>query len=53
MKTIKVARVKAGVTSAVKFRCKLAKGKYRFFVHATDAARNAQSKIASNRLTVR
>jgi hypothetical protein len=53
VKTIKVARVKAGVTSTVRFRCKLAKGKYRFFVYATDAAGNAQSKIASNRLTVR
>ena len=53
VKTIKVARVKAGAASAVKFRCKLAKGKYRFFVYATDSAGNAQSKIASNRLTVR
>jgi len=53
VKTIKIAKVRAGATSAVKFRCKLAKGKYRFFVYATDAARNTQSRIASNRLTVR
>ena len=53
VKTVKVARVTAGATSAVKFRCKLAKGKYRFFVYATDSAGNAQSKVASNRLTVR
>ena len=53
VKTLKAARVTAGATSAVKFRCKLAKGKYRFFVYATDAAGNPQSKIASNRLTVR
>ncbi len=51
--TLKVTKVKTGVTATVKFRCKLAKGKYRFFVYATDAAGNAQSKIASNRLTVR
>jgi len=53
VKTLKVKRVKTGVTATVKFRCKLAKGKYRFFVYATDAAGNAQSKIASNRVTVR
>ena len=53
VKTVKAARVTAGATSTVKFRCKLAKGKYRFFVSATDAAGNPQSKIASNRLTVR
>ena len=53
VKTLKAAKVRAGATSAVKFRCKLAKGKYRFFVYATDAAGNPQSKVASNRLTVR
>ena len=53
VKTVKAARVTAGATSTVKFRCKLAKGKYRFFVSARDAAGNPQSKIASNRLTVR
>jgi photosystem II stability/assembly factor-like uncharacterized protein len=53
VKTIKVKKVKTGVTATVKFRCKLAKGKYRFFVYGTDAAGNAQSRIASNRLTVR
>ena len=42
-----------GVTATVKFRCKLATGKYKFFVYATDAAGNAQSNIATSRLTVR
>ena len=53
VKTLKVKRVKTGVTATVKFRCKLSKGRYRFFVYAMDAAGNAQSKVASNRLTVR
>ncbi len=53
VKTIKVAKVKVGAKSTVKFRCKLVRGKYKFLVYATDAAGNAQSKIASNRLTVR
>ena len=53
VKTLNVKRVKAGVTATVKFRCKLATGKYKFFVYATDAAGNAQSNIATSRLTVR
>ena len=36
-----------------RFVCKLAAGQYRFFVSATDAAGNAQSSVASNRLVVR
>jgi hypothetical protein len=36
-----------------KFVCRLAKGRYRFSVCATDAAGNTQSTVASNRLTVR
>lgn len=36
-----------------RFRCKLAKKTYRFYVYATDAAGNVQSKVGHNRLTVR
>lgn len=36
-----------------KFRCVLAKGTYRFFVTATDAAGNPQSRVGAARLTVR
>jgi len=36
-----------------RFRCKLAKRTYRFFVYAVDAAGNVQSKVGHNRLTVR
>jgi len=35
------------------FRCRLAKGTYRYYVYATDASGNAQSKIGSARLTVK
>jgi hypothetical protein len=35
-----------------RFSCRLAAGRYRFYVCATDAAGNAQAKIGSNRLTV-
>ena len=45
--------VKTGVGSTASFRCKLARGKYRFYVYATDPAGNKQVKVASNRLTVR
>jgi hypothetical protein len=34
------------------FVCRLAAGQYRFYVSATDAAGNRQSRVASNRLTV-
>ena len=34
------------------FTCRLARGRYRFFVYATDAAGNRQSVVASNGLRV-
>ena len=34
------------------FTCRLARGRYRFFVYATDAAGNRQSVVASNTLQV-
>lgn len=36
-----------------RFTCTLAKGTYRFSVYATDAAGNSQSRVGSNKLTVR
>jgi hypothetical protein len=36
-----------------RFACRLAAGRYRFSIYATDAAGNAQSSVGSNSLTVR
>ena len=52
VKTIKKS-VKTGVGSTASFRCKLARGTYRFYVHATDPAGNKQVKVVSNKLIVR
>ena len=54
-KVVKTVRksVKTGVGSTASFRCKLARGTYRFYVYATDPAGNKQVKVVSNKLTVR
>jgi hypothetical protein len=52
VKTIRKT-AKTGVGSTASFRCKLARGTYRFYVYATDPAGNKQVKVVSNRLTVR
>jgi photosystem II stability/assembly factor-like uncharacterized protein len=52
VKTIKKS-VKTGVGSTASFRCTLARGKYKFYVYATDPAGNKQVKVVSNRLSVR
>ena len=49
----KYTSAKVNVLLAKRFLCKLAPGKYRFFVYATDRAGNVQTKVAYNRLTVR
>ena len=55
----KVVKTMSAGTKAVnapltkKFRCGLAKGTYRYYVYATDASGNAQSKVGSARLTVK
>jgi bacillopeptidase F (M6 metalloprotease family) len=45
--------VRTNALVRLKLRCKLARGTYRFFVLAGDAAGNAQSKTGYNKLTVR
>jgi hypothetical protein len=45
--------VRTNALVKLKFRCKLARGTYRFFVLAKDAAANKQSKIGHNKLIVR
>ena len=53
VKTITVEKAKLNTLLRASFRCKLAKRTYKFFVYATDSAGNTQSKVGSNRLTVR
>ncbi len=45
--------VRTNALVKLKLRCKLARGTYRFFVLAKDAAGNKQSKIGHNKLIVR
>jgi C1A family cysteine protease len=44
---------KSGKLDSLRFRCKLPRGKYRFFVTAWDGAANSSAKAATNLLTVR
>ena len=53
VKTLKPAAVAVNAPQKVTFTCKLAKGKYTFSVTATDAAGNASSNTAANKLTVK
>jgi hypothetical protein len=53
VKTIKAGSVTVNVTLSAKFRCTLAKGTYKYYVYATDAAGNTQSKVGYAKLTVR
>jgi len=53
VKTLRTAHAPVDRRLAARFVCHLAKGTYRFRVSASDAAGNAQSKVASERLTVR
>ena len=48
-----LAAVKVDTPGDYVFTCWLASGRYRFFVYATDAAGNRQSRVADNRLVVR
>ncbi len=53
VKTIKVGAKAVNVVRKATFKCKLAKGRYKFYVTATDAAGNRSVKAAVNRLTVK
>ena len=50
---IKQGQVAVNTSKTAKFTCRLAKGKYKYLVYATDVAGNAQARIGSARLTVR
>ena len=53
VKTLKPSAVAVNALQQVTFKCKLAAGKYKFSVSATDAAGNPSSNIAVNKLTVK
>jgi hypothetical protein len=53
VKTLKPGSKAVNALQSASFTCKLAKGKYKFYVTATDAAGNKASNTAVNRLTVR
>jgi hypothetical protein len=53
VKTLKPGAVSVGAPQKATFICKLAKGKYKFYVTATDAAGNPSSNTAVNKLTVK
>jgi hypothetical protein len=53
VKTLRLGQRATNTSLSAKFRCRLAKGRYRFTVYATDLAGNTQSSAGSNRLTVK
>lgn len=53
VKTISAAGVAVNAQLTAKFRCRFARGTYKYYVYATDASGNAQSKVAYAKLTVR
>jgi hypothetical protein len=53
VKTIKAGSKSVNVALTAKFRCTFAKGAYKYYVYATDAAGNVQSRAGYAKLTVR
>jgi hypothetical protein len=53
VKTLKLAAKPVNTLQKAKFKCRLAKGKYRFYVSAVDAAGNRCTRAARNVLTVK
>jgi hypothetical protein len=52
VKTISLGKRATNQALSYRWKCTLKKGKYNFYVYATDLAGNAQSSIGHNRLTV-
>jgi hypothetical protein len=52
VKTLRFSGKSVNRLLSARFRCRLAKKTYRFFVYATDQAGNVQSTIGANRLVV-
>jgi hypothetical protein len=53
VKTIRTGSKAVNTDLKARFRCKLAKGAYRFYVYATDASGNVQAKVGSAGLKVK
>ena len=53
VKTLVLKNRKVNSLQSCRFHCTLKAGTYRFYVYATDAAGNVQSKVAHNTLRVR
>jgi beta propeller repeat protein len=53
VKTLKCGTRPVNTALTHRFRCRLKKGSYRFFVYATDLAGNAESRIGRSTLRVR
>ena len=53
VKTLNPGVKNVNTTYYAKFTCSLAVGTYRFYVYATDQAKNVQVKIGSNKLVVK
>jgi hypothetical protein len=53
VKTINAGSKSVNTALTAKFRCSFAKAVYKYYVYATDASGNVQSKVGSARLTVK
>ena len=53
VKTLRLARRPVNVNLTAKFRCKLARGAYRYYVYARDSAGNSQRRVGSAAIRVR
>jgi hypothetical protein len=53
VKSLNLGKKTVNKLLSTRFTCTLAKGTYKFSVYAKDAAGNSQSKVGSNKLTVR
>lgn len=53
VKTIKAGSKPVNESLTVKCRCTFAKGVYKYYVYATDASGNPQSKVGSAKITVK
>jgi stage II sporulation protein D len=53
VKTIVLIKRPLNLWQTTKFRCRLARGSYRYYVYASFAGAGVQTKVGSNRFTVR